>query len=178
MGRVILIGYMGAGKTTLGKALAQKSEAAFIDTDSRIEVREKKTVAEIFKESKEAGFRLMETELLKELLLERQESFVMATGGGMPLKQENQLLLKRLGTIIFLKASKDSILERIGNDMGRPLLWEEDREAKIKHMLEEREPIYQQLADYTIVTDGKKTEELLEEMQVCLRDALRERPLE
>lgn len=165
---IILIGYMGCGKSTLGKKLSFRERIALLDTDKMIEQRKKKTVSEIFASDGEESFRRMETECLKEIL-RYTERYVIAVGGGLPLKEQNQRLLKKLGTVLYLRAEADTIYGRLKNDTTRPLLQGENPQEKIKVMLENRGPVYEAVADAVIDVDGKSYEVIIEEILNIVR---------
>lgn len=163
MKNIILIGYMGSGKSTAAWELHRRSRMEIIDTDSKIVQEQGKTINEIFAEDGETAFRDLETDCLKRLA-EKKNSYILSTGGGMPVREENRVLLKSLGTVFFLKADTDTILERVKYDTERPLLQDNDRRTKIETMLKDRTPLYEDAADYIIVTDGKTIEEVVGEI--------------
>ena len=103
---LVLIGYMGSGKTTVGKTLAKMMQFSFLDTDEMIEKQQNKTIREIFAADGEQAFRDLETDLLKQLVAEKRKHLVLSTGGGMPLRAENQKLLSKLGLVVYLKAEE------------------------------------------------------------------------
>jgi hypothetical protein len=150
---IILIGYMGCGKSTLSRLLAQDHNRHLIDTDSFIETREGMSISELFEQKGERYFRDLETTVLEELL-ESTYNTVIATGGGLPLRDANAELLKRLGTVVYLKASADTIYERVKDETNRPLLNVPNPREKIEKMLAQRNPIYEQVADYTVEVDN------------------------
>ena len=149
---IILIGYMGA-------RLSKQLSYDFLDTDAIIEQKTGDTVSHIFATRGEDYFRSLETELLKELLpgLERT---VLSTGGGLPLREQNAELLKELGFVVHLKASKETTLQRLKGDTTRPLLQGEDVDQKVERMLAYRMPIYERTAHAVVVTDGKSVKEI------------------
>jgi shikimate kinase len=169
---IILIGYMGCGKSTLGKKLSFRERIALLDTDKMIEQRQKKTVSEIFEEEGETAFRQMETECLEEIL-NYTERYVIAVGGGLPLKEQNQKLLKRLGTVLYLRAKPDTIYGRLKNDTTRPLLRGENPQEKIKAMIAVRGPVYEAAADTVIDVDGKGYEAIIEEILNTVRGQIK-----
>ena len=138
----VLIGYMGAGKTTVGKQLASKCGKQFADTDAMIVEKEKMSINDIFAKYGESHFRTIETNLLKEIT-DSMSSYVISCGGGLPLKEENRAYLKRLGKVIYLKADESDIIKRLKNDNTRPLLKgpKDEVRAKVHGMLEIRNPI-------------------------------------
>ena len=161
----VLIGYMGAGKTTVGKQLASKCGKQFADTDAMIVEREKMSINDIFAKYGESHFRAIETNLLKEMM-DSMSGYVISCGGGLPLKEENRAYLKRLGKVIYLKADESDIIKRLKNDNTRPLLKgpKDEVRAKVHGMLEIRNPIYKEAADSVIVTSDKKISEIVAEI--------------
>lgn len=151
MENIILIGYMGSGKTTIGKNLAKKKKYIFVDTDEMIVEQQRRSINEIFAIDGEQMFRDMETALLRQLIVEKKEHMVISTGGGMPLRAENRQLLTILGKVVYLKASPKTIYDRIKGDTTRPLLQCENPIKRIEEMIAAREPLYEQAA--TIVVD-------------------------
>lgn len=160
---IILIGYMGCGKTTLGKKISYRERVALLDTDKRIEQKQKKTINEIFDEDGESAFRQMETECLKEFL-EYSDRYIISVGGGLPMKEENRVLMKQLGTVIYLKAEPDTIYNRLKNDTTRPLLRGDNPKEKIKSMIEMRNPYYEAAADYIVCVDDKGFDTIIKEI--------------
>ena len=165
---IILIGYMGCGKSTIGKALAKKKEKSFLDTDAYIEAKEGCLISQIFAEKGEMYFRDLETKVLKELLEDQDEPGIISVGGGLPVREENQELLKQLGRVIYLKATPETLYDRLKGDTTRPLLQTTNPKEKIKEMLAVREEKYQAAAYETIVVDGKKIEDIVEE--ICIKN--------
>ena len=164
MANVILIGYMGCGKTTIGRKLSYRFRKPFLDTDKQIELKQKCSISEIFAEQGEQAFRDLETNYLKDLLKDKCE-YIISVGGGLPLREENQKLLQKLGTCVYLEASADTIYERLKHDTSRPLLQCDDPKKKIQEMLEIRTPIYKSCADLVISVDGKRIEEIVVEVK-------------
>ncbi|MDE5862981.1 MAG: shikimate dehydrogenase, partial [Lachnospiraceae bacterium] len=139
---VVLIGFMGSGKTTFGKELAKRCSMDFLDTDAYIEEQAGKTIADIFKEDGEEAFRSLETQVLKQLRDSRTNT-VFSTGGGMPLRRENARLLKELGRVLYLTAAPQVIYDRVKGDTERPLLQGDNPYEKICSLMKERRPIYE-----------------------------------
>ena len=163
MKNIVLIGYMGCGKSTIAKELQKKLNISIFDTDAIIVKEQRRSINDIFTQEGESAFRDMETNLLSRLCDSSSEC-IISTGGGMPVREENRTLLKKCGTVFFLKASTDTILEHVKNDTERPLLKDPDRRGKIDRMLSERTPIYEGVGDYIIETDGKTVEQVVEEI--------------
>ena len=163
MKRIVLMGFMGAGKTTIGKELAAKLSWNFIDTDAEIEKEQGRKISEIFATDGEQAFRDMETDLLKRLL-ERQEKYVLSIGGGMPVREENRELLRQIGTVVYLKTTKEELVRRLSGDTSRPLLQGGALEEKVSALMAARESIYLETAHREVVTDGKSVKELIEKI--------------
>ncbi len=144
---------MGAGKTTIGKQVAEQLGCDFFDSDRVIEQRTGVSIPLIFELEGEAGFRKRETEVLKDLC--KNENFVLATGGGAVLREENRKLLRQNSLVVFLNASLDQLYERTSRDRNRPLLQTENPREKLKMLLDERLGIYQNLADIIVKTDDQ-----------------------
>ena len=160
---VILTGFMGTGKTTVGRLLAEKLEFEFVDTDVLIEDRAGKTVAEIFVEDGERTFRQMERDAARDL--GEQVGQVIATGGRMMLDPENITSLAPTGSIFCLTASPDEILKRVMSDtagMERPLLKGDDPKGRIKELLAERQEKYGRFEQ--IETEALKPQEICDQI--------------
>lgn len=141
---VFLVGMMGAGKTTVGRLLAQGLHYTFIDADAELERRAGVRIATMFELEGEAGFRERELLLLDEMTL--QTGIVLATGGGAVLRPENRTCLSTRGLVIFLDVAAPEILRRTQHDVNRPLLNSPDRRARIESLLEQRLPLYRATA--------------------------------
>lgn len=152
---VILIGAMGAGKSTVGRKLAKKLGARFIDSDKIIEEKTGVDIPTVFEYEGENGFRKREEKALKEICC--LNNIVLATGGGAILSSINRKLLADSGIVIYLYASAEVLLSRTKNDTNRPLLKSKDKLQKIHHLLEERAPFYEKLANHIIDTDRHTT---------------------
>lgn len=163
MKRIVLMGFMGAGKTTVGKRLAERISCEFIDTDELIEKEQGKKISDIFAKEGEQAFRNMETGLLRRLQ-EREDDFVLSIGGGMPMREENRVLLRKLGKVVYLNTSKEEIVKRVSGDTSRPLLQGGELEEKVSALMNEREGIYQETAHMEVVTNGKEPEKIAEEI--------------
>lgn len=151
---IVLIGFMGTGKTVLGKILAKSLKMEFIDTDSLIEEKDGKSVARIFCENGERYFRKLERDVIK--VVSRKNNAVISTGGGVVLSPGNMKQLRRNGVIICLKSKPEVILKRIKRQKGiRPLLNKPDPLKEIRSLLRERAPYYKQ-ADFVIDTSHLK----------------------
>ncbi len=157
---IILIGFMGSGKTSVGERLAKQLSYQFRDTDHMLEQQAGDTINHIFSVHGEAYFRNMETYLLKELL-PKLSGTVLSTGGGLPLREENVKLLKELGYVVYLNATKETVIKRLKGDTARPLLQGEDFEQKVERMLKLRAPIYEKAAHKSVVTDGRSFDTII-----------------
>ena len=157
--RVILIGPMGSGKTTIGSLLAEKLGLAFRDTDHLIEEREEKPVSQIFLDQGEDVFRAIEKRVLRDELL--TDATVLSLGGGAPISIDAQSALRAISSyIIFLDISLSTVVPRIGFNRDRPLLLNNPR-GQWQTLMEARRPIYEALADVTINVDDKSEEEIV-----------------
>lgn len=150
---IFLIGPMGAGKSSVGKYLAQQLNMKFYDTDEEIEKRTGVDIGWIFDIEGESGFRRRETEALTDLA--SMTNIVLATGGGTILEPINQQILKERGTIVYLQVSLKYQNTRTINESRRPLLRVKNREEVLTKFQEERTPIYEKLADFTVETDKR-----------------------
>ena len=171
---LILIGFMGAGKTSLGKAAAKALKVPFLDTDDLITQREKIPISEIFARKGEEWFRSLETQTVRDLMC-REGGFVLSVGGGLPLREENRALLRQLGTVVYLKCSVDTLEERLRGDTKRPVLrkGEGTLREKIVSILNEREPRYLEAADVTVVNDGRTFREVVNEIAGIIKERRR-----
>lgn len=155
MNNIILIGFMGAGKSTIGRRLARESGLLFVDTDDKIEEEQQEKISHIFETKGETCFRDLETQALKDLL-GCGRRMVIAVGGGLPMREENRRLLKELGTVIYLKAEIDTLVERLAGDTTRPKLQGGSLREKIENLMQQREAVYVETADEEIFTDARK----------------------
>ena len=169
MKHVILIGFMGSGKSTVGYRLSYRLKKCLIDTDKLIEQKEKMTISNMFAEKGEAYFRGKETEYLNSLFHELG-SRVLSLGGGTPIREENRAIIKQLWKVFYLKASPDTIYERVKHDTKRPLLQCENPRERIEELLKERDPIYESVADIVICVDGKNMQEVVQEIVEVVRN--------
>ena len=157
-GNVYLVGMMGAGKTTLGKTLAQKTGLQFIDTDRVVVERTGVPVATIFEFEGEAGFRRREASVIAEIA--GRTGCVVATGGGAILAEENRRAMRATGTVIYLRARVESLWERTRHDASRPLLATADPKATLATILSERDALYREAAHIVVDTGSQSAASL------------------
>jgi len=162
-GNIILIGFMGAGKTTLAKWMAKNKNMTFIDTDELIEKQENRPIKEIFAKEGENYFRDLETKTIKELARTAKNS-VISVGGGLVLREENVKILRSMGEIVFLETSKHELLKRLSDSKDRPLLQGVDLSKKIDELMEAREDIYLRAATIKVNTNDRDMERIYKEI--------------
>lgn len=150
---IFLVGPMGAGKTSIGKRLSKRLKRSFVDSDRVLEERTGVAITTIFELEGENGFRNRESKILRELIT--LNDAIIATGGGIVVRASNRPLLKENGTVVYLQASVDTQLKRTRHDKKRPLLQTNNRRDKLLALAEQRNPIYESLADITIRTDSQ-----------------------
>ena len=163
---IILVGFMGTGKTSVGKELAERLGREFVDLDDVIEKRAGTTINEIFKDKGEAHFRELEKAVVREY--SHKNKLVISAGGGAVKFDENIANLKRSGIMICLKASVDEILNRVKHDAHRPLLNVCDPKERARQLLKEREPLYAK-ADYSVDTNGLSVKETADKVLELIR---------
>lgn len=163
MNNIVLIGFMGSGKTSVGIRLSYKMRKAMIDTDKMIEKLKGMAVSEIFEHYGEEAFRRMETESLQKLI-EQTDGRIISVGGGLPLLSKNRELLKELGQVVYLRVTAKTVCERLADDASRPLLKGDNPEQKVSELLEKRSSVYESVADVIIDVDGKTFEEVMDEI--------------
>lgn len=148
VGNFFLIGLMGSGKTTIGRHLSFRLSRPFYDSDHEIIRRSGVSVSTIFEIEGEDKFRDRESSVLESLV--KQDNIVLATGGGIILREENRQLLKKYGTVIYLKTDVETILERTRYDRSRPLLQTANPREKLEQLMAQRDPLYASIADIVI----------------------------
>ena len=151
-GHIFLIGFMGCGKSTVARHLARLLALPCSDTDAMIEQQAGMTISEIFGKMGEPAFREMETQLLRDL--KDKSPMVISCGGGMAMRPENANLMKAAGTVVLIKASPETILERVIRNDNRPLLRGRKDIASISALMEERRERYEAAADFCVMTDN------------------------
>lgn len=149
---IILIGFMGAGKTTVGRKLANRLGYFFLDTDHRIEERQGCSITEIFRYAGEETFRDLETHFLEEM--QSLQNTVLSTGGGMFLRPTNRDLLKNMGKTVYLQVDVSTLMQRLQADQHRPLLQQANWQEKVQTMLAQRDPVYSQADLIVRAQDG------------------------
>jgi shikimate kinase len=166
-GNVFLVGMMGAGKTTLGKALARRTGREFVDTDRLLVERTGVPVTTIFEFEGEEGFRRRETILLHEVAT--RSRCVVATGGGAVLAAENRSAMRESGTVVYLRARLDNLWERLRHDATRPLLATPDPRGTLAELLEQRDPLYREAAHLVVDTGLQNASTLVNRVIAALR---------
>jgi shikimate kinase len=159
---ISLIGFMGSGKTSTGKILAERLNFLFIDLDNIIELSLNMPISEIFKRHGEEYFRNTETNSIKKIYLNR--NCVFACGGGAVIRHENIKVIKKNSTVIFLHVSPKTAFQRLKSENNRPLLKAPDKMAVITDLIEKRDFLYRNSCDFVVDTDFKKPEEAAEEI--------------
>lgn len=154
---IILVGFMGSGKTTVGKVLANTLGYNFIDTDHLVVKNEGADIPFIFETRGEGYFRKAESSALNQAI--KQQDCVVATGGGIVTTPENKVILRQ-GFVVYLEASPQQIYQNVKDDQSRPLLKEKDVYGKICTMLKDRQGLYEQVAHFTLKVDEKTPEEI------------------
>ncbi len=160
---LVLIGFMGSGKTSIGRSLSYKLKRAFYDTDKMIEDREGVTISDIFAAKGEKYFRELETDVLREIREDRIPR-IYSLGGGTPVSLQNQPLIKTIGTVVYLRLKPKEVWERLKGDTTRPLLQCEDPLSKIKNLMKLRAPAYERCADIIIDNGSKDRDEVISEI--------------
>ena len=165
-----LVGFMGTGKTSVGRVVAEQLRFDFLDTDDLIQTRTGRTIADIFAKDGEPAFRALERQVVGEL--GAQSRTVISTGGGLPTNLENLQALKAHALVVCLWAAPGKIWERVRNQSHRPLLHDPDPQRKIRELLELREPFYRQ-ADVLINTDQRSAREVAQQIVLQFKLATR-----
>lgn len=165
---IVLIGFMGSGKSTISRALSKVFAMEVIEMDQVIAEREGMSISEIFEVHGEEYFRNLETELLREL--QNRKGVVISCGGGVPMRDENVVEMKKNGKVVLLTASAETILDRVKNNHDRPLLENNKTVTFISDLMTKRRDKYEAAADIIIQTDGKSEFEICEEIIRCTKE--------
>ena len=159
---LFLIGPMGAGKSAVGRQLARMLHMHFIDSDDEIEERTGVDIPFIFEKEGEDGFRVRETKVIDELTL--KDGIVLATGGGAVVDPASRSVLGARGYVVYLYTSVDQQLERTRKGRERPMLESGDREQVLQELMEHRDPMYKEIADLVVETDGRRVQVVAREI--------------
>lgn len=161
---IVLVGFMGSGKTTIGAALSGATGMPHKDTDTIIEESAGTTIPEIFRQQGEAAFRHLETRTLTILSDTDTEPTIYSTGGGIVVKDINRPLLHQLGTVVWLRVQPETVIDRLGDDHTRPMLMAPDRSKRVRELMEARRAAYADSADIIVDVDGKTPQEIITEI--------------
>lgn len=161
---IILEGFMGSGKSTVSEILSDKLDLELIDTDEAIEEAEGRKISDIFEQEGEEAFRDMETGLVEMMVSDHMRETVISLGGGLPVREKNRELLKKVGKVVYLRTAPETVYDRLKGDDTRPLLKSEDPLARIKELQDKRGKIYEEAADIIVDTDGKTPVQVADEI--------------
>lgn len=165
---LILVGFMGSGKSAIGRMAAQRLRFQFVDTDALVVDRAGIEISEIFARHGEQEFRDLETGVIESMAA--RERYVIATGGGAVLRERNRELLRSLGFVVLLTANEDVIVERVARNSKRPLLQNDDPRGTIVRLLAERRPAYEAAAHWTLDTSALTREEATDALVAAARE--------
>lgn len=163
MNHIVIIGFMGSGKTRVGKSLSKELELPFVDVDKVITKRMHMSVKDIFDRFGEAFYRALETTVIKEMI-HLDERMIVSLGAGLPMQEQNKKYINQLGTVVYIKGSYETLSKRL-SDTHNPIAEEENHEEKIKKLLKQRDPVYAGFADIQVVTGVKPFEGLVAEIK-------------
>lgn len=167
-GSIFLVGLMGAGKTSVGRLLARRLGKAFHDADHVLEARTGVRIPVIFEIEGEAGFRARECALIDEFT--QIDDIVLATGGGAVISESNRAALKARGTVVYLRASVEDLWNRTCHDRNRPLLQTADPRARLQQLLEQRDPLYRDVAHLIVDTGSQSVKTLIARLEIQLAE--------
>lgn len=173
---IVLIGFMGCGKSTVGIKLSWKYKMPVLDTDKLIEQDAGISISEIFETKGENAFRDMETDILRKLR-KQKISRIISTGGGTPVREENRELLRACGTVIYLRISPECVYERLKDDKVRPLLRCENPLSRIRELMAARREAYEKCAHIIVDVDGLTMEQVLEQIEIQRKEYERQTKL-
>jgi shikimate kinase len=171
-GNIILVGPMGSGKSAVGRLLAQRLGLTLVDSDAEIEARTGVDISYIFEREGEAGFRVREAEVIDEIT--RGEGLLVATGGGAVLDPHTRERLRDRGCVVYLRTSVDQQLARTRRNSLRPLLMNPDPRGTLERLMQQRAALYEEVADVTVDTDGRKVSTVVGEILRQLESARRQ----
>ncbi|BBE52001.1 Shikimate kinase 1 [Ferriphaselus amnicola] len=161
-GNVVLVGMMGAGKTTVGKCLARQLGKVFVDSDDEIQRRTGVSIPHIFEVEGEEGFRRRESCAIHDLM--QRNGLILATGGGAVILPQNRIEMSDNGVVVYLKGSVHELWQRTRHDRNRPLLQTADPRAKLQELLSQRDPLYTEVADLIVHTGRQGVQTLVAEL--------------
>ena len=167
MNHIVIIGFMGSGKTRVGKRLAKDFDLPFIDIDRVVTRKMNLSVKDIFDKFGEPFYRALETTVIKELIK------VISLGSGLPMQEQNEKYIKQLGTVVYLKGSYETLKERLENSKSNPLIDGDNKADKIKKLLKQRDPVYAKFADIEMITGDKPFEELISQLEEKLQTVIK-----
>ena len=167
---LFLVGPMGAGKTTIGRFLAENLNLEFVDLDAEIEDRCGANIPWIFDVEGEDGFRKRESKMLDEVA--SRNGVLLATGGGAVLSENNRKILKQRGYVVYLSASVGQLLERTAHDRNRPLLQVDNPREIIEKLISDRDPLYKEVADLVVVTEKRKPQLVAEDIVAAVGQSI------
>lgn len=167
-GNLFLIGPMGAGKSAVGRQLARLLHLEFLDSDDEIEIRTGVDIPFIFEKEGEEGFRKREVNVIDEL--SQREGVVLATGGGAIVDADSRRRLGARGFVVYLHTSVRQQLERTRSGRERPLLENSDKERVLQELMDERDPLYREISDLIVETDGRRVQTVAREIQEALQN--------
>ena len=172
MNHVVIIGFMGSGKTRVGKQLSKDLGLSFVDLERLITRKMNMSAREIFQRFGEPYYRALETVALKQLIQDNERR-VISLGAGLPLQEQNEKYIKQLGTVVYLKGSYETLKERLENSKSNPLIDGDDKADKIKKLLKQRDPVYAKFADIEMITGDKPFEELISQLEEKLQTVIK-----
>ena len=174
MNHIVIIGFMGSGKTRVGKRLAKDFNLPFVDVDRVVSKKMNLTMKEIFDRFGEPFYRALETTVIK-ALIDDPEQKIISLGSGLPMQEQNAKYIKKLGTVVYLKGSYATLKKRLENSSSNPLIEGEDKEDKIRKLLKQRDPVYTKFADVEMITGDKPFEGLIgqleEKLKTCVKNS-------
>lgn len=165
--RIFLVGPMGSGKSSIGKALALVTERPFLDIDEEIVRYAGKSIPQIFEDVSESGFREIETEVLKRCF---NYNAVIATGGGIIGREENRKLLKENGLVVYLLADVETQFVRTSRDNNRPMINVSDRRQRLEEIFKVRDPLYNEVKDFCVVSGKHSIHDCVEQIKAKLKE--------